>query len=431
MPSVYNWQIGREMSYPHEERHPRLQFAFVFNPNRCIGCQTCTMACKSTWTFSKGQELMWWNNVESKPHGGYPQHWDGKLLNMLEAVNPGKQVWRQRGAEPTMKPYGTFRGLTIFEAAEKFPSPQGPQGALGYLPTDDEWRHPNIHEDTSTGDMFNKDGQFGGSVELPEHKVWFFHLARICNHCTYPGCLGSCPRNAIYKRPEDGIVLIDESRCRGYRKCVEGCPYKKAMYRPSTRTTEKCIGCFPRLEGKDNDVSPTGAPAETRCMSACVGKIRLQGLVKIDENGTWANDPKNPLYFLIRERQVALPLYPQFGTEPNGFYIPPRWVPRNYLIQMFGPGVDHAIEQYSCPDRKLLAVLQLFRANRQIIFRFEIEEGEKVAEIEVTLPSGKTKTQEIYNDTVIGYNKLGEEVVRTTIEEPTFERPAELHVNSI
>ena len=117
---------------------------------------------------------------------------------------------------------------------------------------------------------------------------------------------GSCPRNAIYKRPEDGIVLVDQSRCRGYRKCVEGCPYKKAMYRPSTRTTEKCIGCFPRIEGKDKDVSPTGAPAETRCMSACVGKIRLQGLVKIDENGTWANDPKNPLYFLIRERQVAL-----------------------------------------------------------------------------------------------------------------------------
>ncbi len=431
MPTVYNWQIGREMSYPHEERHPKWQFAFVFNPNRCIGCQTCTMACKSTWTFSKGQELMWWNNVESKPHGGYPQNWDQKLLNMLEKVNPGKQVWRRRDAEPDKKPYGTFRGLTIFEAAEKHPGPEGPQAALGYLPTDDEWRHPNIHEDTASGGPFKEDGQFGASVELPEHKVWFFHLARICNHCTYPGCLGSCPRNAIYKRPEDGIVLVDESRCRGYRKCVEGCPYKKAMYRPSTRTTEKCIGCFPRLEGKDNDVSPTGAPAETRCMAACVGKIRMQGLVRMAEDGTWAEDPTNPLCFLIRERQVALPLYPQFGTEPNGFYIPPRWVPRNYLIQMFGPGVDQAIEQYTCPDRELLAVLQLFRANRQIIFRFEIEKGKKVAELEVTMPSGESKTQEIFNDTVIGYNKFNEEVVRTTIEEPTFERPAALHVNSI
>jgi len=172
-------------------------------------------------------------------------------------------------------------------------------------------------------------------------------------------------------------------------------------------------------------------PIETRCMSACVGKIRLQGLVEVGPDGMWKDDPTNPLYFLIRERQVALPLYPQFGTEPNGFYIPPRWVPRNYLVQMFGPGVDHAIEEYSCPDRKLLAVLQLFRAQRQILFRFEIKEGPKVAEVPVRMPDGKMKVQEIFNDTVIGYNKRDEEVVRLTIEEPTFERPREQHVNSI
>ena len=159
----------------------------------------------------------------------------------------------------------------------------------------------------------------------------------------------------------------------------------------------------------DPEISPDGAPAETRCMSACVGKIRLQGLVQLGDDGKWAKDPENPLYFLIRERQIALPLYPQFGTEPNGFYIPPRWVPRPYLVQMFGPGVDHALEQYSCPDRELLAVLQLFRASQQIIFRFEIKPGPKVAEVQVTMPSGKSKVQEIYNDTVIGYNKRGEE----------------------
>ena len=434
MANVYNWQIGREMSYPHEERHPQWQFAFVFNPNRCIGCQTCTMACKSTWTFSKGQELMWWNNVESKPYGGYPQHWDAKLLGMLEEANPGGQVWDAQEKDPDTKPYGTFEGMTIFEAAEKHPRPEyGPQQALGYLPTDDEWRAPNIHEDTAVGDHFQQQGKeaYGGEAALPEHKVWFFHLARICNHCTYPGCLASCPRNAIYKRPEDGVVLIDQSRCRGYRKCVEGCPYKKAMYRPTTRTSEKCIACYPRLEGKDETISPTGAPAETRCMAVCVGKIRLQGLVQIDKQGGWAEDPQNPLYYLVRERQIALPLYPQFGTEPNGFYIPPRWVNRGYLMQMFGPGVDAAIEQYSCPDRELLAVLQLFRASQQIIFRFEIEQGPKIGEIEVTMPDGKSKTQELFNDTVIGFNKLGEEIVRVTVEEPTFERPAEQHVNSI
>jgi nitrate reductase beta subunit len=428
---VYNWQIGREMSYPHEERHPQWQFAFVFNPNRCIGCQTCTMACKSTWTFSKGQELMWWNNVESKPYGGYPQHWDAKLLAMLEEANPSGQVWDASQCDRQSRPYGVFDGMTIFDAAEQKPRPDGSQRALGYLPTDDEWRSPNIHEDTATSAHPAKEGHFGCSVQLPEHNVWCFYLARICNHCTYPACLASCPRNAIYKRPEDGVVLIDQSRCRGYRKCVEGCPYKKAMYRPTTRTSEKCVACFPRLEGKDPEISPTGAPAETRCMSACVGKIRLQGLVKIGDDGSWARDPENPLYYLIRERQIALPLYPQFGTEPNGFYIPPRWVPRGYLTQMFGPGVNDAIEQYSCPDRELLAVLQLFRANREIVFRFEINKGEKIGEVEVTMPDGTARTQELFNDTVIGFNKFDEEVVRVTVEEPTFERPAEVHVNSI
>src|SRR3972149_240244 len=79
MPTVRNWQLRREMDYPYDEAPPDRQFAFVFNTNRCIGCQTCTMACKSTWTFSRGQEHMWWNNVESKPFGGGPQSWGVKL----------------------------------------------------------------------------------------------------------------------------------------------------------------------------------------------------------------------------------------------------------------------------------------------------------------------------------------------------------------
>jgi nitrate reductase / nitrite oxidoreductase, beta subunit len=156
----------------------------------------------------------------------------------------------------------------------------------------------------------------------------------------------------------------------------------------------------------------------------------MQGLVEVGADGQWVREPANPLYFMIREEQVALPLYPQFGTEPNGYYIPPRWVPRRYLEQMFGPGVEQAIERYVCPSRELLAVLQLFRATRPVIFRYQIFKGKKVGEREATLPSGKKKTLEIFNDTVVGYNRSGLEVVRTTVEEPTFERPR-IHLNSI
>ncbi|MEK7828270.1 MAG: nitrate oxidoreductase subunit beta, partial [Deltaproteobacteria bacterium] len=113
---VYNWQLGRNMMYPYKEKHPKWQFAFVFNINRCIACQTCTMACKSTWTFSKGQEFMWWNRVEHMPYGGYPQSWDKKILEILDKENPGRQRWAVASTS-AKAPYGVFDGMTIFEAA--------------------------------------------------------------------------------------------------------------------------------------------------------------------------------------------------------------------------------------------------------------------------------------------------------------------------
>jgi nitrate reductase / nitrite oxidoreductase, beta subunit len=418
---VHNWQIGREMGYPYAAAYPERQFAFVFNINRCIACQSCTMACKSTWTFSKGQEQMWWANVETKPYGGYPMFWDVKILELLERANPDGQRWSGKVNGDPKAPYGRLEGPTIFEA-ERMLTPDSAR-VLGYLPADEEWNSPNIYEDNPVGErgkpfQWHKTGE-----QLPEHKTWFFYLARICNHCTYPACLAACPRKAIYKRPEDGIVLIDQKECRGYRKCVEACPYKKSMYRGNTRISEKCVACYPRVEGTDPE--SRGKPLETRCMSACIGQIRLQGLVRLNRDGTWAQDRYHPLYYLLHVAKVALPLYPQLGTAPNGYYIPPRWVPRPYLRQMFGPGVDAAIERYENPDRELTAVLQLFRRSNRIIYRYEVKEGPKV--YEGTL-RGRRVT--LYNDTVIAYGRDGEELFRTTVEEPVHVRPAK-HANSI
>ncbi|MCH8929229.1 MAG: 4Fe-4S dicluster domain-containing protein [Candidatus Marinimicrobia bacterium] len=416
MPKVKNWQINREMDYPYVGAYPDRQFAFVFNINRCIACQTCTMACKSTWTFSKGQEQMWWANVETKPYGGYPQFWDAKILKLLEEANPGKQNWRKRNGKYR------FEGKTIFEAIKKRLLPNSSR-VLGYLPADYEWNSPNIYEDNPQGKLGKVNELDKEGVELPTHKTWFFYLARICNHCSYPACLAACPREAIYKRPEDGIVLIDQEKCRGYRKCVEACPYKKAMYRGNTRITEKCVGCYPRVEGSDPESE--GTPMETRCMAACIGQMRMQGLVKMNNDGSWKKDRYNPLYYMVHEAKVALPLYPQFGTSPNGYYIPPRWVPRKYLKQMFGPGVDQAIENYMNPSRELLAVLQLFRRSNRIIFSYEFEKGPKIYEGTI-----RGKPVIIYNDTVIAYGKDGTELFRTTIDEPVYERPKK-YANSI
>ncbi|MBM3941584.1 MAG: 4Fe-4S dicluster domain-containing protein [SAR202 cluster bacterium] len=424
MPNVYNWQLGREMSYPYEAAFPDWQWAFVFNINRCIACQTCTYACKSTWTFSKGQEYMWWNNVETKPYGEYPRFWDAKILALLHDAHQqaGEEArWDTFHKDDKAKPYGTYEGLTIFEAAER----QAPQKevAIGYEPTDDEWAAPNLYEDTAAGAISHAGDTTLEPTALPEHKTWFFYLQRVCNHCNFAACVAACPRQAIYKRKEDGIVLLDQERCRGYRKCVMACPYKKAMYRPTTRVSEKCVGCYPRIEGKD-PMQP-GIPLETRCMSACPGKIRIQGLVKMDPDGNWAEDRQNPIYYLVKVAKVALPLYPQFGLAPNGYYIPPRWAPRPYLRQMFGPGVDEAIERYVAPDRELLAVQQLFRATQQIIFKYEVLPGPKVFEATI-----RGRPWEMFDDTVIGFNKNGQEVVRGKVQEPQHVRP-DKHYNSI
>src|SRR4051812_13575185 len=141
MPTVYNWQLGRSMEFPYKDKRPKRQFSAVFNINRCIGCQTCTMACKSTWTHSPGQETMWWNNVESKPFGGYPQGWDVKTLDAL-GPQPG---WNDDKKEEEKAPYGVYQGETLIEAARKR---EGSNPVVGYLPSEAEWRYPNINEDT-------------------------------------------------------------------------------------------------------------------------------------------------------------------------------------------------------------------------------------------------------------------------------------------
>ncbi|GIW73109.1 MAG: hypothetical protein KatS3mg102_2651 [Planctomycetota bacterium] len=360
MPTVQNWQLGRPMAYPYEDARPQRQIAYVFDTNKCIACQTCTVACKTTWTSGKGQEHIFYNNVETKPYGFYPQGWDVQTLSRL-----GPGGWQD------MK----WGGKTVFEAA-----PAG-ERALGYEPREEEYASPNLGEDVCAGRI--ERGAFFQGI----HQAWMFYLARICNHCTYPACLAACPRKAIYKRPEDGIVLVDQSRCRGYRECVKACPYKKVYFNMVTRVSEKCIGCYPLIERGE----------QPQCVQTCIGKIRLQGFL----SRPGEERPDNPLDYLVRVRRVALPLYPQFGTEPNVYYIPPVHVPRPFLVQMFGPGVEQAIATYrSAPnDRELLAALLMFGNTPRILHRFAAEQ-----------------------DGAVGYDGEGKEVVRVPYTEPFFAR---------
>ena len=342
MARVYNWQIGREMSYWYPESRPQKQFAAVFDTNKCIACQTCTLACKTTWTSGKGQEYMLWNNVETKPYGSYPLAWDLKLLDMLEGGS-----WKG----------GTYTGQTIFESAK------AGERVLSWRPEGEDYAYPNVGEDDCAGAV-----DTGMSLSMP-HMAWFYYLARICNHCTYPACLASCPRGSIYKRPEDGIVLVDQGRCRGYQECVMGCPYKKVFFNPMTGTSEKCIACYPKME----------VGLQPQCFVNCIGKIRMAGYISKPEQAR----PDNPIDYLVHVRKIALPLYPQYGLEPNVYYIPPIHVPPAFLRQMFGPGVDAAIAAYrNAPnDPDLAGLLSLFGATESVMTRW-VRRGEEVAGVD-------------------------------------------------
>ena len=98
------------------------------------------------------------------------------------------------------------------------------------------------------------------------------YLPRICEHCINPSCVASCPSGAMYKREEDGIVLVDQEACRSWRFCVSGCPYKKVYFNWNTGKAEKCNFCYPRIEA--------GLP--TVCSETCVGRLRHLGIVLID-----------------------------------------------------------------------------------------------------------------------------------------------------
>lgn len=364
MAKAFNWQIGREVEYPYEHKRPKRQFAMVMDLNKCIACQTCTVACKTTWTPGRGQEYQLWNNVETKPFGFYPMGWDVKLLELLGEG----QRWQD----------GIYQGRTVLDA------PDG-EKVLGWLPEERDWASPNIGEDE-----INKPVEIGTVLDRLPHEAWMYYLPRICNHCTLPACVAACPRQAIYKREEDGVVLIDPERCEGYQECVAACPYKKTLFNAVARVSQKCIGCYPKGE----------VGLQPQCVTSCIGRIRMQGYLSPPDQPR----ADNPIDYLVHVKKIALPLYPQSGLEPNVFYLPPIHVDPEFLIQMFGPGVPAAVAMYQAmrtgAEPEIQGLLHLFGSTPRIVHAFKL-----------------------FGQEVAGFDDKGAEIVRVPMTEPFQERP--------
>jgi len=354
----------------------RAQIGKVLNLDKCIGCHTCSVTCKNVWTSREGVEYAWFNNVETKPGVGYPKDWEnqGRWNGGWKRSGNGSlhpkmgSKWRILAkifANPDLpqiddyyEPF-TFDYTHLHTAGESkaFPTARPRSLITGERIEKIEWG-PNWEE--ILGGEFSKrsaDYNFEGiqkEIYGEFENTFMMYLPRLCEHCLNPTCAAACPSGAIYKREEDGIVLIDQEKCRGWRMCVSGCPYKKIYYNWSSGKSEKCTFCYPRIEA--------GQP--TVCSETCVGRIRYLGVMlydadRIEEAASMPDekdlyqaqldifldphDPEiqaqarkdgvpeawleaakqSPVYKMAIDWKVAFPLHPEYRTLPMVWYVPP------------------------------------------------------------------------------------------------------------
>ncbi len=389
----------------------RAQIGMVLNLDKCIGCHTCSITCKNVWSSRDGVEYAWFNNVETKPGVGFPKQWENQ-----DKWNGG---WvRNKSGKLEPKQGGKLRVL-----ANIFGNPDLPEIDEYYEPFDFDYEHLHTAPDSKhqpvarprslvsgqrmekinwgpnweeiLGTEFEKrkvDKNFDEVVQKDIYgefeKTFMMYLPRLCEHCLNPSCVASCPSGAIYKREEDGIVLIDQDKCRGWRMCVSGCPYKKIYYNWKSGKSEKCIFCYPRIE--------SGEP--TVCSETCVGRIRYLGVLLYDadrieqaasvevEKDLYEaqldiflnpNDPEvqrvaakegipdswleaakaSPVYKMAVDWKVALPLHPEYRTLPMVWYVPPL-SPIQNAVENGRIGMDGVI-----PDLKSLRIPIKYLAN--------------------------------------------------------------------
>lgn len=384
----------------------------VMNLDKCIGCQTCSVTCKNTWTNRPGAEYMWFNNVETKPGMGYPKGWEdqdkyrggwtlrhGKLA--LNAGGPAAKLAHifHNPDQPLLDAYYEpwsydYENLVTSPPREHQPVAR-PYSLITGEPIDSPSWGPNWEDDLAGGPEYGPQDpnlrDLGTHIAFEYEQTFMMYLPRICEHCLNPACVASCPSGALYKRDEDGIVLVDQDACRGWRFCVSACPYKKVYFNWNTHKAEKCTFCYPRIEA--------GLP--TVCSETCVGRIRYLGVVLYDADRVKEaasvtdnhdlyeaqlsvfldpEDPsvqqeakaagiseawleaarRSPVYAMAVKWKIALPLHPEYRTLPMVWYVPPLSPMMNHLPeeQMNGLG-DYlpAIDSMRIPMEYLASLL--------------------------------------------------------------------------
>jgi Fe-S-cluster-containing dehydrogenase component len=128
-----------------------------------------------------------------------------------------------------------------------------------------------------------------------------FFLPRFCNHCDNAPCIEACEEKALFKN-QDGIVLLNDSKCNSCQMCYDKCPYNAIDISSFTGQVEKCDFCF------DGRVTKGLLPV---CVQSCMGKAIIFG----DIYGK-----KSEIAAALEKLQIKV-LKPELATGPSVFYI--------------------------------------------------------------------------------------------------------------
>ncbi|MEX3843368.1 nitrate reductase subunit beta [Paraburkholderia sp. BR10882] len=354
----------------------RAQVAMVLNLDKCIGCHTCSVTCKNVWTSRDGVEYAWFNNVETKPGIGYPKEWENQeKWNGGWVRNPNGKLEPRQGpklkvlanlfANPNLPGIDDYYEPFTYDyehlqkaRLSQTPPTARPVSVITGKKMDKIHWGPNWEDDLGGEFASRSRDKLFENVQKEMYSTFentfMMYLPRLCEHCLNPACVASCPSGSVYKREDDGIVLVDQDKCRGWRMCISGCPYKKMYFNWKSGKAEKCIFCYPRIEA--------GQP--TVCSETCVGRIRYLGVMLYDADRiseaasvestqdlyqsqldvfldphepaiqaearrqgvpqSWLDAAvRSPVYRMAVEWKIAFPLHPEYRTLPMVWYVPP------------------------------------------------------------------------------------------------------------